>query len=44
MAKSIQAKDPYVATHGFTLKSSGDTTDAMEKMVAFLGKYLKAQS
>jgi acetyl esterase len=29
------------ATHGFTLQPSDDTTDALEKMTAFLRKYLK---
>ena len=28
------------AVHGFTLKPSADTTDAINKMAAFLGKYL----
>jgi acetyl esterase len=32
------------AAHGFTYQSSGDTTDALEKMVAFLGKYLKKEN
>lgn len=30
------------AAHGFTLQASDDTTDAIEKMAAFLGKYLNA--
>jgi len=29
------------ARHGFTLSPSTDTTDALEKMVAFLRKYFK---
>jgi len=29
------------AVHGFTYNSSADRTDALEKMVTFLGKYLK---
>jgi acetyl esterase len=29
------------AIHGFTLKSSDDTTDAIEKMVSFLMRYLR---
>jgi acetyl esterase/lipase len=28
------------AVHGFTLQPSDDTIDALEKMVAFLRKYL----
>jgi acetyl esterase len=29
------------AAHGFTYKSSADAADAIGKMAAFLGKYLK---